>query len=63
MISQRVMLDIIATEAIEGVAESRLEEGITHRYEHHQRVNDESPTMPYDLQLVKHPDGRYEWID
>lgn len=67
MIGQKEMLDIIATEAVEGSSSDETGcrginyEGINRR----QGTNDGRDVLScgYDLRLVIHPDGRYEWID
>jgi hypothetical protein len=69
MISQKEMLDIICTEAIEGP------EGIrgTNRQGYLPPSRGEIPENPnrkdtsksfyYDLRLVRYYDGRLEWVD
>ncbi len=50
------MLDIIATEAIEGP-------NVRPEADLKPVQADSAPSVQYDLRLVKHPDGRLEWRD
>ena len=55
MISQREMLDIIRTEAIEGPEQGPPPE--------RREPDPDEPSFVYDLRLVKKADGTLEWRD
>ena len=69
MISLNLMLDMIATDAVEGgprdhyFDESRNREYMPPEPERCRQPESELPPMRCDLQRVKRPDGSYEWVD
>ena len=50
MISQKEMLDIILTEALETVERKEIKEK-------------DEPSIEYNLRLVRNSDGSLEWVD
>jgi hypothetical protein len=71
MISLDVLLDMVATEAIEGGSrdhyfdEFRNREYIPPEPERYVQPKTESklPPIKFNLELIKNPDGSYEWVE
>lgn len=58
MFSQRELIDMVATEAVEDIV-------VRDFYQSRQPCKEKAPerTANYNLRLVCHPDGRLEWKD
>ena len=70
MISRKCLLDIIATEVIEGWARDHYFDEFRNRDyilpEPERRETSNYPKLPpirISLELIKNPDGSYEWVE
>lgn len=67
MIDMKDLLDIIATEAVEGDSGGcsdyarSVQPAISHDYA--QASPSAEPSFHYDLELIRRPDGTLEWIE
>jgi len=58
MIPLKTLLDIVATEAVESIGESRINDS---SYEREERDN--FPPFDYRLELIQKKDGTYCWVE
>ena len=61
MIGQQELLDMIATEAVEDIEKSRMEDRIPRTKSRSQ--NETSPSINYSLRLVYDTKGHLYWVD
>ncbi len=58
MISAKVLLDIVATEALE------IKPSSFHEYRHMQSESKTNlPPIRYNLELIRQPDGSLKWVE